>query len=126
APAPSLDGDVAGESETGGPLVKKMRKRVKVRRVIRRGLRYRVACETACRVSSVLRVSGRRLGRSSVRRIEAGRARTIVVRLDRRVRRNLVAAMRQADVRRVRATVVTRIKTDDGAHRLRNRVVLRR
>jgi hypothetical protein len=127
APLPSVGagGDVAGESDAARPLVRSLERRVDVRRLIRRGLRYRVTCVQDCRVSSVLKVSGRRLGRSTVRRIDAGESRRVVVRLTRRVRTNLIAAMRSADVSRVRATVVTRITTDEGTRRLRQRVTLR-
>ncbi|MGH2945489.1 MAG: ThuA domain-containing protein, partial [Solirubrobacteraceae bacterium] len=75
--APPGAGDVAGESASGA-RVSKLRKRATVLRLARRGLRYRVACETRCRVRGVLRVSGRRLGRSSVRTIRAGNSRTVV------------------------------------------------
>jgi hypothetical protein len=49
-----------------------------------------------------------------------------VVRLDRGVRRNLVAAMRQADVQRLRATLVTRVVTADGTRTIRAKVTLKR
>jgi hypothetical protein len=97
----------------------------KVRRMVRRGLRYRVGCLDACRVSSVLRLSGRRLG--AVRaRLAAGSSRTLVLRLDRKVRRNLAAAMRDAGVKRLTATVVTRIVTADGARTIRTGVTIKR
>ena len=67
-----------------------------VRTVIRRGLRLRVSCEEACRARSVLRISGERVGASKRLRIGAGGSRTLVARLSRNVRRNLLAAMRQA------------------------------
>jgi cytochrome c len=111
-------------TRTAGPVVA-MPKAKKVRRVVRRGLRYRVSCVDACRVSSVLRLSGRRLG--AVRaRLAAGSSRTLVLRLDREVRRNLVAAMRDAGVKRLKATVVTRIVTADGARTIRTGVTLKR
>jgi len=96
---------------------------------VRRGLRYRVACEAACRVSAVLRVAGgdrQRLGAATARRIGAGASRTIVVRLDRGVRRNLIAAMREADMQRLRATLVTTVRDEDGKRTVRRSVVLRR
>jgi hypothetical protein len=43
-------------------------------------------------------------------RIRAGTSRTVKVRLDRKVRRNLLAAMRQAGLRRVRVTATTTIR----------------
>ena len=118
---------MAGE-QAAGPRVKLARKQ-SARRVVRRGLRYRVACETACRVTAVLRLAGgerQRLGGAKARRVEAGGSRKIVVRLDRRVRRNLLAAMRESGVRRLRATLVTKVRDDDGRRTLRKRVILRR
>jgi PKD repeat protein len=117
-------GDVEGE-ESFQPLVK-MSKRHKVSRVLKRGLRYTVACETDCRVSSVLRVQGERLGKSNARRIAGGHSRKIVVRLDRDVRRNLVAAMRKAGVRNLRATLVLKVRSADGTKTIRKAVTLRR
>jgi cytochrome c len=121
---PRDDGDVAGEEATQ-PLVK-VSKRISVARVIRRGLRYLVRCESDCRVSSVLKLKGERLGKSKVRRIAGGHSRKIVVRLDGNVRRNLVAAMREADVRSVRATLVLKVRTADGTKTIRRAVTLRR
>jgi hypothetical protein len=106
------------------PLVA-MPKSKRVRSVVRRGLRLRVSCVEECRVRSVMRLSGRRLGRSKQVRIAAGESRTVVVRLDRRVRRNLIAAMRNSDVQRLRALVVTRIVTADDTERVRARVTLK-
>ena len=117
-PAGVGNGDVAGESESR-PLVR-LAKTHKLARVVRRGLRYSVACESACRVASVLRVAGKRFGASSTRRIAAGRSRVIVLRLDRSARRRL------AGRQRVRATLVTRVRTADGTRTLRTPVVLRR
>jgi hypothetical protein len=94
--------------------------------VIRRGLRYTVTCESKCRVTSVLRIQGQRLGKSSARRIAAGHSRKIVVRLDRNVRRNLVAAMRKAHVRSLRATLILKVRTADGTKTIRKAVTLRR
>ena len=97
--------------------------------VVKRGLRYRVACETACRVKSTLRIRGgdkQRLGKARALRIAAGDSRRIVLRLDRSVRRNLAAAMRQAKVRKLRATLVLKITTAEGTSTVRKAVVLRR
>jgi len=118
------EGGVQGE-ETSQPLVR-MGKRFKVQRVLKRGLRYTVACEVECRVSSVLKVQGERLGKSNARRIAGGHSRKIVVRLDRTVRRNLVAAMRNAGVRRVKATLVLKVRTADGTKTIRRAVTLQR
>ena len=87
-------GDVAGET-AGRPAVKLVASH-KVARVIKRGLRYSVSCSTRCSVTSALRIKGQRLGGSNARRVSAGHARTIVLKLDRNVRRNLAAAMRKA------------------------------
>jgi len=121
---PRDEGDVAGE-ESSQPLVK-LSKRFKVQRVLKRGLRYTVTCEVECRVSSVLKVQGERLGKSNARRIAGGHSRKIVLRLDRNVRRNLVDAMREADVRNLRATLVLKMRTADGTKTIRRAVTLRR
>ena len=84
-PPPST-GDVAGETESR-PSVR-LTKRHKVARVVKRGLRYTVACEATCRVTSTLRIAGadnQRLGKSAARSIAAGTSRTFVLRLDRSV-----------------------------------------
>ena len=48
-------------------------------------------------MTSVLRIARRqRLGKSNARLVAAGHSRKIVLKLDRNVRRNLVAAMRKA------------------------------
>jgi hypothetical protein len=130
APPPAVQpvpeaGGVAGEDAEVRPVVVAPRAQ-KVRRVVRRGLRVRVNCQDACRVSSVLRLSGRRLGASKAAlRIGAGGSRTIVLRLDRNVRRNLLAAMRQAGVKRLRTTLVTKIVTAEGTRTIRAKVTLK-
>jgi PKD repeat protein len=117
-------GGVQGEEESH-ELVK-VGKRFGVKRVLRRGLRYTVTCEVKCSVTSVLRVEGQRLGKSNARRIAAGQSRKIVVRLDRNVRRNLVAAMQEAGVQRLKATLVLKVRTADGTKTIRRVVALRR
>jgi PKD repeat protein len=129
------EGDVAGEA--AGSQVRMARSQ-KVRRVVRRGLRYRITCATDCRVSSQLRLSGRlarrlgletqarALGRARARTVRAGATRTVVVRLDRSLRRQLLRAMRAAGVERLKATVVTTVRSADGTDVLRNRIVLER
>jgi PKD repeat protein len=112
-------------SPASGELLVAPPKAAKVRRVVGRGLRLRVTCADACRASSVLRLSGRRLGASRPARIAAGATGTLVVRLDRHVRRNLRAAMRQAGVERLTAVLVTKITTDEGTQTRRSRVALR-
>jgi PKD repeat protein len=126
-PAASGDGDVAGES-AGAPVLRVTRSQ-SAARVVRRGLRYTVSCEATCRVTSTLRIAGadqERLGRVKARSVRAGQSRQIVLRLDRQVRRNLVAAMRKAKVRRLRATLVLTIRTADDTRTVRRAVVLRR
>ena len=118
---------MAGETESR-PLLR-LNRAHEVARVVRRGLRYSVSCETQCRVSSVLRIAAgkqQRLGASRARLIAAGESRSIVVKLDRQVRRNLVGAMRQARLRNLKATVVLKVRTADGTTTVRKRVVLAR
>jgi PKD repeat protein len=123
SPPPS-SGGVKGESAEQ-PRVRAP-KRKGVRSIIKRGLRLRVTCNEACRARSVLRVSGERLGASKRLRLHAGQSRTLVVRLDRSVRRNLIAAMRQAGIRRLKAFAVTKVVTADGARNMRVKVLLKR
>ncbi len=97
--------------------------------VVRHGLHYRVSCGAACRVSAVLRAAGgdrQRLGAAAARRVRAGASRVIVVRLDRAVRRNLIAAMREAGVRRLRTKLATIVRDEDGRRTVRRTVVLKR
>ena len=110
APPPS-SGDVADEPSSRARI--RAPKTADVRDVIRRGLRLRVSCEDACRAKSVLRLSGRRVGVSKQVRVKAGRSRTLVVRLTGNVRRNLMAAMRQARLKRVTTTAITTVRTAD-------------
>ena len=97
-----------------------------VRRAIRRGLRLRVSCQEACRARSVLRLYGERVGASKRVRIPAGGTRTLVIRLERHVRRNLVKAMRQARRRRVTVTAITTIATAGLTRAFPVRITLRR
>jgi hypothetical protein len=117
-------GEVRSES-AGAPGVRLV-KGHRAARVIKRGLRYFVSCERRCTVTSVLRIKGQRLGKSSARRVAAGHRRAIVLKLDRAVRRNLVSAMRRAHVRNLRATLILKIKSADGTKTVRRVVVLRR
>jgi hypothetical protein len=121
---PGAQGDVGGESQSR-PSIRAPKART-VRSVIRRGLRLRVTCEESCRARSVLRISGKRVGASKAVRIGAGGSRTLVARLSRNVRRNLVAAMRQAGLKRVRLTAVTTITTDGVTRAFPVRVTLKR
>jgi len=125
---PPPSGGVRGDSETKQPLVR-LSKNHKVARVLKRGLSYTVSCEARCRVSSVLRIAAgdkQRLGASPVRVIRSGHSRKIVLKLDRQVRRNLVRAMRKAQLRSLKATVVLTFKTADGTTTQRKQVVLAR
>jgi PKD repeat protein len=88
----------------------------KLARVVRRGLRYTVACESACRVTSVLRSADRRLGRVTSR-IAAGDSRRLVLRVNR-------AAL--GDRRRIRAKLVTTIRDAAGTRVVRRTILLRR
>jgi hypothetical protein len=87
-----------------------------------------VACDAACSVTSTLRIAGdrQRLGKASARSVRAGDSRRVVLRLDRKVRRNLVSAMRKAKLRNLRATLVLKIRTAEGTTTVRKAVVLRR
>jgi PKD repeat protein len=133
APAGSLGvaappGDVVEESAAAAPVLQVTRSQ-SVARVVRRGLRFTVACDAACSVSSALRIAGgdrQRLGRAAASRIGAGDSRRLVLRLDRNVRSNLVAAMRKAKLRNLRATLVLKIRTAEGTTTVRKAVVLRR
>ena len=49
-----------------------------------------------------------------------------MIRLDRTVRRNLVAAMRQAGIRRLKATAVTKVASTEGMRTIRVKVQLKR
>jgi hypothetical protein len=101
----------------------------KVARVVRSGMRFTVACDAACSVTSTLRIAGadnQRLGKAASRSIAAGDSRRLVLKLDRGVSRNLVAAMRKAKLRNLRATLVLKIRTAEGTSTVRKAVVLRR
>ncbi|HEX5620697.1 MAG TPA: PKD domain-containing protein [Solirubrobacteraceae bacterium] len=121
---PPVTGEEQGESPDQ-PLVRAPRNR-SVQSVIKRGLRLKVSCDEACRARSVLRVSGERLGASKRLALDAGESRTLVVRLDRSVRKNLIAAMRQAGIRRLKAFAVTKVVTADGTRNVRVKVMLKR
>jgi PKD repeat protein len=117
-------GDVGGEQAARTQITAP--KSAKVRAVIRRGLRLKATCVEACRVRSVLRLSGQRVGKSKRVSIKAGKSRTVVIRLDRNVRRNLIAAMRQAGLRSVLATAVTTVDSGEFSRAYPVKVRLRR
>ena len=118
------DGDVGGETASRPRI--RVPKSKKARAVVRRGLRVKVKCAEACRARGVLRLSGKRIGKSKRVKVKEGRTRTVVIRLNRRVRRNLVAAMRQAGVRRLTGTAIMTIRTDDVTRAYPAKVRLRR
>jgi hypothetical protein len=127
APPPPATGDVAGDSASSSRMA--LARTVSVKRVIERGLRLRVTCQSACRVSSLLRIDSRkaeRLGVAKARRLAAGTSGTLVVKLDRRVRARLLAAMQRSGLKRLKATVITKVRTDAGTQTLRRKVVLKR
>ena len=97
-----------------------------VRKVLSSGLRYRVSCKAACRVTSKLRLGKRTIGSASAKRVKAGKSRTIVVRISKRLRGNFVDAMRKADVRRVRASLITKIRSGGKTTTISRRVTLKR
>jgi hypothetical protein len=117
-PGNGSQGDVAGEAESLPGV--RIGRRHSLGRVVRRGLRYTVSCFEACRVTAVLMKGDRRLGRLATRRIAAGDARRLVLRLDRSDR------LRLRSSRRVTATLVTTIRTAELTRIVRKRVVLRR
>jgi len=114
-------GDVAGESVENGAWLRAPRSQR-----MRRGLRLRVACPERCDVRAVLRHSGKRIGTSRTLRIRDDRRHTLMVRLSRKVRRDLRAAMRRADTRSLEATAVVRVRTADGRSTIRREVRLMR
>ena len=123
-PSSSPQGDVGGE-QVSRPRIRAP-KTQNVRKVLKRGLRLRVTCEEECRARSVLRLSGERVGASKRLQIDAGETRTVVVRFKRSVRRNLLAAMRQAGVKRILVTAITTVATDDLSRAYPVRVRLKR
>ena len=97
--------------------------------MVTRGLRYTVACDAACRVTSTLRMAGadnQRLGKAAALSLAAGESRQVVLRLDRQVRSQPGSAMRTAKLRTLRATLVLKIRTEEGTSTVRRAVVLRR
>jgi hypothetical protein len=118
-------GDVTGESTEIGAWLKAPRSQ-RMRQAARRGLRLRVACPEHCDVRAVLRHSGRQIGRSKKLRIRDDRRHTLELRLSRKARHDLLAAMRRADARSLKVTAILRIRTADGWSTIRREVRLRR
>jgi hypothetical protein len=122
--ARGAQGGVRGESESNSLV--KLSRTWNIRKVLRTGLRYRVSCESACRVTSKLRLGDRTIGSASAKRVKAGKTRTVVVRINKRLRGSFVDAMRRADVRRVSATLVTKIRMSGETETIRRKVTLKR
>ncbi len=120
----TAQGGVQGQS-TSSALVK-LTRTWNVRKVLRSGLRYRVSCKAACRVTSKLRLGKRTIGSASAKRVKAGKSRTIVVRISKRLRGNFVDAMRKADVRRIRASLITKVSSGGKTTTISRKVTLKR
>jgi PKD repeat protein len=116
----------------------KLAKNKKVRKVMRKGLRFRVACEADCTAKAKLRLSksfARKLGlgsnaiplgKAKAKSIGAGASKRLVIRLDKALRKDLAKAMRNAGIRNLRAVVVTRVQTESGKEVTRRKVNLKR
>ena len=97
-------------------------KRIKARTAQRRGVKVQVRCSIACRTGAVLRIGGRKVGTAKTVRIGANGRKTLVIRLDRRTRRNLLVSMRRAGVKSRKATVVLTVRAADGRKTVRRTV----
>jgi hypothetical protein len=117
---PPDDGDVAGESAESGARLMAPKSSP-----LRRGLRLGVACAERCEVRAALRYSGKRIGTSKALRIRDDRRHTLTVRLSRKARRDLRAALRRAGTRSLKATAVLRVRTADGRSIIRREVRIR-
>jgi PKD repeat protein len=93
---------------------------------LRRTARLRVACPERCAVRAVLRHAGKRIGTSRTVRIRDDRRHTLQVRLSRKARRHLRAAMRRADARSLKVTAVLTVRTAEGRSTIRREVRLAR
>jgi PKD repeat protein len=93
---------------------------------LRRTARLRVACPERCAVRAVLRHAGKRIGTSRTVRIRDDRRHTLQVRLSRKARRHLRAAMRRADARSLKVTAVLTVRTAEGRSTIRREVRLTR
>jgi hypothetical protein len=106
--------------------------------VLRKGLRFRVACEADCTAKAKLRLStsfARKLGlgsnaiplgKAKAKSIGAGASKRLVIRLDKALRKDLAKAMRNAGIRNLRAVVVTKVQTESGKEVTRRKVNLKR
>jgi PKD domain len=112
-------GEVAGEAEERRASLRAPRSQR-----LGRAARLRVACPERCVVRAVLRHDGKRIGTSKSVRIRADRGRTLTIRLSRKVRRELRAAMRRSGS--VEVTAVLSVRTADGRSTIRREVRLRR
>ena len=117
-----------GDNPPGGnpPASNRLRvtvaKRIKARTAQRRGVKVQVRCSIACRTGAVLRIGSRKVGTAKTVRIGANGRKTLVIRLDRRTRRNLLASMRRAGVKSRKATVVLTVRAADGRKTVRRTV----
>jgi PKD repeat protein len=117
-------GGVEGDSDTRAGLSSPKAK--KIRRIKRQGLRIRVTCPEQCRAKGILRLAGERIGKSRWKRIGEGERRRLVIRLDRQARRDLLPAMRDSGVRRVKARVVLKVVMDGEKQTVRRKITLKR
>jgi cytochrome c len=98
----------------------------RVRKVLAKGLRYRISCDAPCRVTSKLRLGKRTIGKAKARRLEAGQTRTLAVRLRKGIRSRLLDAMREAEVTRVKAKLVTKVRIAGSTKTIKRQVTLKR
>jgi hypothetical protein len=115
---PSGDDDAANRPGVKAP------KRAKAKQVRRRGLRVQVTCTVECRAGATLRLSGKRIGKAKARRVAANGKRTLVIKLDRKGKRRLNAALRKPGVKSKRAKVAITITSADGKRTVRRTVRL--
>ena len=119
----------SGEPPSGGdkPANRaglKAPKRATFKQVRKRGLRVEVSCTLDCRAGAVLRLSGRTIGKSTSLQVAANGKRTLVIKLDRKGRRKLQAALRRPGVKSKKATVVITATSADGKRTARSTVKL--
>jgi cytochrome c len=117
-------GSVRGQSDSAPAL--RLTRTQKVRTVLAKGLRYRIKCAEVCRVTSKLRLGNRTIGTAKARRVKAGRTGTFAVRLSKAVRAGLLDAMRAAKVKRVKVTLVSKVRSSGSTKTIRKTVTLKR
>jgi PKD repeat protein/type 1 glutamine amidotransferase len=99
-------------------------KKAKARQVKRRGLRVEVTCTVDCRAGAVLRLSGKQIGKAKALKVGADGKRTLVIKLDRKGRRKLQAALSRPGVKSKKATVLITVTSADGTRTMRGTVKL--